>query len=151
MAQETKTATAPQKGSTTKRRVKTPATKVKAAKEPQVNPHIERGLKLDRYTGPSSYVNANRKPQIMLGKELSPSKLTSRAQAGLYALRDSYGGNQFEPRGFDNGILRDLVAAGLVTVSGGQKATINGKEYAVDGASPVKLKITSVGLSYGKA
>ena len=127
------------------------AKKVKAAKSPQVNPHVESGLNVSRYKGPSSYVNSNVKTKIMLGREVDLAKLTGRAQAGFYALRDCYKASQFEPRGFDNGILRDLVGAGLITVSGGQKQTIDGKEYMLDGASPVKIKITSTGMSYGSA
>lgn len=130
-----------------------PTEKVTAQKasKTQVNPHLEAGLDAGRYNGPSSYVNGNRKPQIMLKDGVSPEKLTDRAKSGLYALRDSYGNKTFQPRGFDNGILRDLVAAKLITVSGGQKVTLNGKPYMIDGESPVALKVTAAGANFGKA
>lgn len=137
------------------RKVKTPPkAKVAAApkpKQPQVNPHVEAGINVARYTGPSSFVNSNRKVKIMLGREVPPSKLTDRAKAGLYALRDSYAGKQFAPRGFDNGILRDLLGAGLINLSGGDQQTIDGTAYMLDGEKPVMVKITSAGLQHGKA
>lgn len=148
----TKVDPAAKKKPATKRTLKTDASKkVKAAKSPQVNPHIESGLNISRYKGPSSYVNSNVKTKIMLGRDVDIAKLTGRAQAGFYALRDCYKNAQFEPRGFDNGILRDLVGAGLISVSGGQKQTIDGREYMLDGAQPVKIKITAAGMSYGSA
>lgn len=129
-----------------------PKAKVAAApKEPQVNPHIAAGVSLARYKGPSSYVNSNRSVKVMLGVRLAPSKLTSRSQGGLYALRDSYKDQPFLPKGFDNGILRNLTAAGLISLTGGQKSTIDGKDYMVDGDKPVKAKITAAGMAYGKA
>jgi len=157
MAQTKEKTTAPKKEKTVKeakaRKIKTggAAKEAVAAKSPQVNQHIAGGLNTGRYKGPSNYVNGNCKTKIMLGREVDVAKLTSRAQAGFYALRDCYKANQFEPRGFDNGILRDLVGAGLITVSGGQKQTIDGKEYMLDGAQPVKVKITAAGMSYGTA
>lgn len=119
--------------------------------EKQVNSHIEAGINVSRYTGPSSFVNGNRKPKVMLGRAVDAANLTARAQSGLYALRDCYGNKKFQPRGFDNGILRDLAGAGLITLSGGQKQTIDGKEYMVDGASAVQVTLTAAGMSYGKA
>lgn len=136
------------------RKVKTTAKNAAAptkAKAPQMNPHIAAGISLARYKGPSSFVNSNRKVKVMLGREVAPAKVTSRAQSGLYALRDTHGGKQFTPMGFDNGILRDLLGAGLISLSGGQKQTIDGKEYMVDAETPVVAKITAKGMAYGKA
>lgn len=124
---------------------------VKVEKSPQVNPHIAAGVSLNRYKGPSSYVNSNRAVKIMIKDGVAASKLTSRAQGGFYALRDSYKEGAFQAHGFDNGILRDLVASGLVNTSGGQKTVIDGKDYITDGAKPVTLKITAAGMAYGKA
>lgn len=127
-------------------------TKVAAApKEAQANPHIAAGVSLARYKGPSSYVNSNRKVKVMLKDGVAASKLTSRAQGGFYALRDSYKDAPFQPLGFDNGVLRDLAAAGLINLTGGMKTTIDGKEYILDGDKPVKAKITAAGMAYGKA
>lgn len=132
-----------------------PSGKVSAApaKSSQVNPHIEAGLDASLYDGPSSYVNGNRSTKIMLGREVPASRITSRAQRGLYALRSSYKGEAFNPRGFDNGVLRDLLGAGLVARVGssGQEQTINGKAYLLDGDRPVQLRVTAEGLTYGKA
>lgn len=155
MTTTSKKTTAPRKP----RKVKTASKKTTVAaaaaptktKEPQVNPHIAAGISLARYNGPSSFVNSNRKVKVMLGREVSPSKVTSRAQAGLYALRDTHGGKQFTPMGFDNGILRDLLGAGLIDLSGGAKQTIDGKEYMLDAETPVVAKITAKGMAYGKA
>lgn len=127
-------------------------TETKAAEAPKsVNTHLEAGINVSRYNGPSKFVNANRKTKIMLGREVVPAKLTSRAQAGFYALRDCYDNKSFNPKGFDNGILRDLVGAGLITLSGGQKSVIDGTEYMMDGAKAVVAKITAAGMAYGKA
>lgn len=152
-------ATATKKTAATKRTVKTrtkgsaPAKQARAPKErqPQVNSHVEAGINVNLYDGPSSFVNGNRKTKIMLGREVAASKVTTRAQKGLYALRNTYGQKAFNPRGFDNGILRDLLGAGLITVSGGQKVTTDGHEYMVDGSQPVSVKITAAGMAYGKA
>jgi hypothetical protein len=145
--------------STTKRTRKVVAgkAKVEAAaivaeeKAPQVNPHIAAGVSLNRYSGPSTYVNSNRKVKVMVKSGVSPAKLTSRAQAGFYALRDSYAKNGFNAHGFDNGILRDLIASGLIKTTGGQKTVIDGKDYLLDGAKPLTLHITDAGHAYGKA
>ncbi len=131
-----------------------PAKKVEATKTaaaPKVNPHLAAGIKVSRYSGPSSFVNSNRKAKIMLGRKIEASKVTTRAQQGLYALRESYSEKSFAAGGFDNGILRDLLGAGLVKVSGGQKSLIDGKEYLQDGATPVKVQLTAAGMAYGKA
>lgn len=147
MTQTTKTAaqkTAP------KRRVKTPAKeKVAAAPAPKVNRHVEAGIKVARYTGPSSFVNGNRRVKVLTG--VTRDKLTDRAASGLYALRDCYGNGAWEPKGFDNGILRDLLALGLIKPAGGQTQTIDGAPYLVDAAKPVTFTITEAGMAYGKA
>lgn len=151
----TKAKTAPAKASAAKRNVKAAPVKkttAKAADAPKsVNSHLEAGINVRRYNGPSTFVNANRKTKIMLGREVVPAKLTSRAQAGFYALRDCYAQDSFNPKGFDNGILRDLVGAGLISLSGGQKSTIDGTDYMMDGAKSVIAKITAAGMAYGKA
>lgn len=135
-----------------KRTIKTPTTKVAAApKKEATNAHLDAGIAVNRYTGPSSFVNSNRKPQIRQGVEAVADKITDRQKAGLYALRDCYGSKTFKPRGFDNGILSMLAGAGLLSVSGGAKATINGSTYIVDGDKPVTLSITAAGMAFGKA
>ena len=134
-----------------KRRIKTPAAapKVEAASKPKVNTHVEAGIKVSRYTGPSTFVNGNRRVKVLLAGKVD--KLSDRKAQGLYALRECYGSKTWEPKGFDNGILRDLLAMGLIEASGGSKQTIDGAPYLVDGASPVAFKITSAGMAYGKA
>jgi hypothetical protein len=136
---------------TTKTAAKTAAKKAPAEKKAAVNTHVEAGIEVQRYTGPSKFVNANRKPQIRLGVEAVAAKITDRQRQGLYALRDCYGGAAFAPRGFDNGILSMLIGAGLLSFTGGMQAVINGTSYQVDGDKPVRLKITAAGAAYGKA
>ena len=138
------------------RRIKAAKPEVEVAAKPvksQVNAHVAAGINVALYDGPSSFVNGNRTTKVMLGREVSPAKVTTRAQKGLYALRGSYKDGAFNPRGFDNGILRDLLGAGLVARIGtsGQEQTIDGKRYLVDGDRPVGMKLTPAGMSYGKA
>ena len=144
---QVKTKTAPK--AAPKRRVKTPTKKVEAAPKPKVNTHVEAGIDIGRYTGPSKFVNGNRRVKVLMG--VTRDKLTDRAASGLYALRDCYGTKAWEPKGFDNGILRDLLAMGLIEAQGGSKQTIDGAPYLVDGSKPVAFKITSAGAAYGKA
>ena len=144
---QTKKAAAPK--AAPKRRVKTPAKKAEAAPAPKVNRHVEAGIKVARYTGPSSFVNGNRRVKVLTG--VTRDKLTDRAASGLYALRDCYGNGAWEPKGFDNGILRDLLAMGLIKPAGGQTQTIDGAPYLVDAAKPVTFTITAEGMAYGKA
>jgi len=127
------------------------ATKAKVAAAPKVNPHMEAGVNINAYAGPSSMINANRKTRIMLVGERTTGSMTERMQKALYALRKAYAGKQFPAKGFDNGIMRDLAAAGLITLKGGAKETINGKPYLIDAATPVMVNITKAGQDYGKA
>lgn len=149
MAQSTeKTAAAAQK-TAPKRRVKTPPkVKVEAAPKPRTNAHVEAGINVQRYTGPSKFVNGNRRVKVQLGGR---TDVTDRAAQGLYALRECYGDKAWEPKGFDNGILRRLLGQGLIKAEGGQKQTIDGLPYLVDGAQPVRFTLTAEGMAYGKA
>lgn len=152
MTQAQNTAAAEKKAapkSTPKRRVKTPPKQAQAAPEPKVNTHVAAGINVNRYTGISKFVNNNRRVKVLLG--VTRDKLTDRSAQGLYALRETYGGKTFQPRGFDNGVLRDLLAMGLIEADGGSKQTIDGAPYLVDGAKPVQFKVTSAGAAYGKA
>lgn len=132
-----------------KRRVKTPPKKAAAASAPKVNTHVAAGIKTNRYTGPSSFVNGNRRVKVLQG--ITRDKLTDRAASGLYALRECYGNGKWEPKGFDNGILRDLLAMGLIEATGGQTQVIDGSQYLIDAAQPVVFSITKTGMAYGKA
>jgi hypothetical protein len=78
-------------------------------------------------------------------------KLPDRKAQALYALRQAYGTKPWTPKGFDNGILRDLLAMKLVEYKGGSKQTLDGLPYLVDGATPVQFTITAAGMAYGKA
>ena len=127
------------------------ATPAKAASAPKVNLHREAGVNADLYGGPSGMFNNNRKAAIMDAPARATGSLTERHQKGLYALRGKYGETAFVAKGFDNGILRDLKAAGLISVSGGVTETINGSNYHIDGETPVKVKITKAGAAYGRA
>lgn len=132
-----------------KRRIKTPAKKVEAAAAPKVNTHVAAGINVQRYTGPSKFVNGNRRVKVLLGQ--TRDKLSDRSAQGLYALRECYGSKPFEPKGFDNGVLRNLLAMGLIKAEGGSKQVIDGASYLVDGAKPVVFTINEQGMAYGKA
>lgn len=121
------------------------------AKAPMVNPHIEAGVQIGMYTGPSSMINANRKTKVRMLPDLAPAKLTDRMKKSLYALRDRYDGKAFTVRGFDNGIIAHLAAAKMISLKGGQIETIDGYEYMLDGATGVTANITAAGKNYGKA
>lgn len=117
--------------------------------EPKVNEHIEAGVNFALYSGPSKGANGLRPVKIMVKDGVD--KLTDRCQKNLYALRKAYGTKAFAAKGLDNGILRDLLAAGLIAVSGGKKEVRDGKPYILDGAEPVMVKITAAGQKYGTA
>lgn len=125
----------------------------KAAKAPAVNVHIEAGINVAAYTGLSSFVNKNRKPQIATDVTRNVSQLTTRMQKCFYAMRDVYGSKAFAPRGIDNRILADLAAAGLIShkAKSGQTQNVNGTSYLTDGATPLAFNITAAGTKYGKA
>lgn len=125
----------------------------KAAKAPAVNLHIEAGINTAAYTGLSSFVNKNRKPQIATDVSRNVSQLTTRMQKCFYAMRDVYGTKAFAPRGIDNRILADLRAAGLIThkAKTGQTQNVNGTDYLTDGATPLAFTISAAGTKYGKA
>jgi hypothetical protein len=89
--------------------------------------------------------------EIALIDERNPSKLPDRKRKALYKLRKGYEGRQFSGAYLDAGIMKVLLAAGLVSASGGQKVTRDGKTYLVDGETPVTMKLTSAGLKYGTA
>lgn len=122
-----------------------------SAPAPKVNAHIEAGVDVTAYTGDSSFVNANRKARVLVKSGKAAGDLTERCQKSLYALRKAYGSKSFGAKGFDNGVLRDLNAAGLIALSGGQEQTSDGKTYMLDGATPLTVKITAAGQKYGVA
>lgn len=129
---------------------KKPETKAADApkkREPWVNPHTEAGIDVARYDGLSKFINGNRKPKVAIDTR----RVTDRAAKGLYALRDCYGSKEFQPRGFDNGLLARLLSEGMIEPIGGTKQTIDGAEYLVDGAEPLRFRITKAGMEHGKA
>jgi hypothetical protein len=125
-----------------------PATKV--AKQPVVHVHRDAGLTID-YSGPSSPINAGRKVQIVLGITRAKDAVTDRMQKSLYGLRTKYGAQAFPAKGLDNGVLRDLLACGLISTAGGMKVNIDGKECLTDGTTQVTVHLTKAGMEYGKA
>lgn len=128
-----------------------PKQRERRAAAPKVNPHVAAGLSTGGWTGPSEMVNANRKVKIMVRDGRDTGSMTTRMQQSLYALRKCYGTKQFGAQGFDNGVLSNLAAAGLITFSGGQEEVIDGKPYLLDGATPVMVKVTAKGQKYGTA
>ena len=126
-----------------------PESKPAAAPKVTVNQHVEAGVNVASYGGLSSFVNANRKAAVMVAPARSTSKLTERHQKALYALRGAYNGKSWGAQGFDNGVLRDLLAAGLIELSGGITEVIDGKTYHIDGPTPLRGKLTAAGLKYG--
>lgn len=119
-----------------------------AAAKPATNQHADAGLKIGDV---NRLMNSNRKTHVLLKEAIPAGRISADKRASLYALRNTYGKNAFGVRGLDNGIVRDLVAAGLVSLSGGQTIADNGKNYMVDGETPVMAKITAAGMDFGKA
>ena len=126
------------------------AAEPKKAPAPKVNAHIEAGVSVGDYEGVSSMINANRKTAIRSIAPVASGDLTTRQSVSFYALRKAYGNKPFPAKGFDNGILANLIAAGLLSAKGGVADTLNGATYTLDGATPVMLTITPSGQSYGK-
>lgn len=119
------------------------------AKVPAVHVHRAAGVDTSAYGGASDMINANRKTKVMLGKAITTGSLSDRMKTSLYALRKSYSASAFRVKGFDNGVIRDLLAAGLITLSGGTIDNIDGTQYQVDAATPVMAKFTKTGMTYG--
>lgn len=145
---------APGAKSTASKVVKPKPVKAEAPKEPaapKVNPHIEAGIDLNLYSGLSKYVNANRKVAVRQDVVATVNDMTDRMQKGLYALRRAYGSKQWVAKGFDNGILAHLAAAGLIELTGGHVQVIDGHPKLTDGTEPVRGKITAAGMKYGVA
>ena len=117
------------------------------AKPAATHYHADAGLK----SRVARMLNANRKTRILTIAAKPADTLTSDKRAALYDLRAFYNAKPFPARGLDNGILRDLLAARLISVSGGQSVTDNGKQYTLDGDKPAMLTITKAGHAYGKA
>ena len=144
---------APAKPAPTKRKRKPTAAPIAAApakpadKPKAVHFHADAGLK----SRVARMLNANRKTRILHIAPKSPDKLTADKRGAIYDLRAFYAAKPFPARGLDNGILRDLLAARLISVSGGQSVTDNGKQYTLDGDKPAMLTITKAGHAYGKA
>lgn len=145
------------------RLVKTPGSKapakMKAAQAPKAakaeapkvrtNVHVDAGVDTSAWTGPSDMLNKNRKVQIMQRANVTADDLTDRQKKSLYALRKAYAGRGFPAKGFDNGVMAFLAASGMLSLSGGQTATIDGKSYLVDGATPVIARVTAAGTKFG--
>lgn len=119
----------------------------KAAKQPKVNPHVAAGIDVTHYEG-TPVVNKGRPAMVMI-RDYSKD-LTPRLQRSLYDLRDTYGTKQFGVRGLDNGVMRDLVGAGLIELIGGQQTIKDGHPHMTDGATPLMGKLSASGLKYGK-
>lgn len=125
------------------------APKAEVAAEPKrVNVHIEAGVE-QTHDGLSSYINANRKVAVRMDVTAGVEDMTPRMQKGLYALRKAYGGKSWSARGFDNGVLAHLRAAGLIELNGGQTQNIDGHPKLLDAAQPVTGKVTAAGMKYG--
>jgi len=122
----------------------------KQAPAPKVNQHVEAKVSVGDYSGLSSMINSNRKTAIMVAPARATGSLTERHQKSLYALRKAYGDKPFGAKGFDNGILRDLLAAGIIRLKGGITEVIDGKTYHLDGPTNVMVTFTPAGIAYGK-
>ena len=151
-----------------KRIIKTPNVKAakpsakpdaKAKAEPAKHFHRDAGLTGSRYSGPSSYLNANRKTAIKLSNyprtaddiAASPS---NRTPGTLYELREIHGTKTFPARGIDNAIAAMLITADLLAIvpKTGSTATINGVSTLIDiPGNPLRLIVTATGLTFGKA
>lgn len=116
-----------------------------------VNAHVAAGLDVTLYPGLSKFVNANRKVAVRTDVVATVDNMTDRMQKGLYALRKAYAGKSWTARGFDNGILAHLRAAGLIALDGGHTQTIDGHPKLTDGEKPVTGKLTAAGMKYGVA
>ena len=139
-----------------------PATKAEkpGKAEPAKHFHREAGLTGARYSGASSYLNANRPVKIKLSNyprtesdiAASPSP---RTPGTLYELRDVHGaGKPFPARGIDNAVAAMLITAGLLAVEpkSGGSATIDGVLALIDQpGNPLRVTITPAGAKFGKA
>lgn len=148
-ARQIKTPGAPQKAVKAKPAPTTEKAPRQAA-APKVNQHVEAKVSVGDYTGLSSMINNNRKTSVMVAPARATGSLTERHQKSLYALRKAYGDKKFGAKGFDNGVLRDLLAAGLIKLSGGVSEVIDGKTYWLDGPTPLMVNFTTAGMNYGK-
>lgn len=119
------------------------------AEAPRVNVHREAGVDVTRYNGLSSFLNMNRKVAVRQGIDRKLEEVTGRQRALLYAARDVYQGRAFPAKGLDNGILGALQGAGLITITG-ETVRKDGHDYIVEGAAPAMVKITAIGLKFGK-
>lgn len=119
-----------------------------AAEPKRVNVHVEAGVE-NTHDGLSSYINANRKVAVRTDVTAGVEDMTPRMQKGLYALRKAYGTKSWAARGFDNGVLAHLRAAGLIELTGGQVQNIDGHPKMLDAATPVMGKVTAAGAKYG--
>ena len=126
--------------------------KLTKAKAPRVNIHAAAGIDSGVVGGITGLLNAERKAQVKVVEARDPESenLSSIRQKAIYTLRKHYAGKTFPCKGLDNGIVRDLAAFGLISLSGGAKATIDGAPYLVDGATPLVAKVTAAGQAYGK-
>jgi hypothetical protein len=155
MARTVKTPATPKTTAVTKAKAVKAAPKAvvdkvtKAAPAPKVNEHVANGVTTSTYPGLSGFLNANRRVKIMAIPARDTGTMTDRMQKSLYAMRKAYTGQHFNARGWDNGVLRDLAASGLISLSGGITDTIDGKTYMLDGEKPVQVFVTKAGAAYG--
>ena len=152
MARQIKTTTAPKTPAAVKAKPapKKVSSAPKAAPAPKVNEHIANGVTPSTYTGLSSFLNANRRVKVRVIPTRDTGSMSDRMQKSLYAMRQAYAGKHFNARGWDNGVLRDLAAAGLISLSGGQEDIIDGHTYKIDGEKPLQVLVTKAGADYGK-
>ena len=138
---------APTSGAKPKRKPAAPATApaTDTDKPKAVHFHIDAGLK----SRVARLTNANRAARVLTNRVKAPGDLTDDKKRALYDLRAFYS-KPFPARGLDNGILRDLLAAKLISLSGGTDATFSGKPYKIDGEKPLTVTITKAGRAYGK-
>lgn len=122
------------------------------APKPTMYVHQDQGVDASVYSGISSFLNANRKVKVRVDVKRSPTDATERMQKCFYAVRKAYGGKSFPSKGLDNGIVSNLIGAGLLTFSGGTKdVDTAGNSIMRDGESPLMLKLTAAGKKYGLA
>ena len=127
-----------------------PTAKPKAAPAPFIHTHADNGVSAANYAGLSSYLNLNRVVSVRTLPARS-KPITERQTGTLQAMRNAYAGKAFLARGFDNGGVANLIAAGFLRASDGIATTINGHAYTCDGEKPLKLTVTASGLAFGIA
>jgi hypothetical protein len=115
------------------------------------NPHLD-VIASGTLEGSTTGLFSNKaNPAFELIEPRSPDSLTGRNKRALYKLRKGYGDKAFPSNNLDEGIMKVLIAASVVSTTGGMKVERNGKEYITNGEKPLMLKITAAGQSVGVA